>query len=135
MRLLQCSLSNQKHTQDCVRLQHVFKRVRVSPYIAQYPFLSTAQSAFNFISLAGLFRHHLNFSGNHPVTLKLMREVCSYKYPALSIARYSCIQLSELVQCTVKKRAQGLTPQHRIQTRVLLVERPKLYSGNYHLTT
>ena len=39
--------------------------------------------------------------------LKLMREGCSYTYPPLSIARYSFIQLSELEQCTVKKRAQG----------------------------
>ena len=40
----------------------------------------------------------------------------------LSIARYSFIQLSELEQCRMKHFAQGLTPQHRIQIRVLLVE-------------
>ena len=39
--------------------------------------------------------------------LSLMREGCSYTYPTLSIARYSFIQLSELEQCKVKKRAQG----------------------------
>ena len=39
--------------------------------------------------------------------LQLMREGCSHTYPLLSIARYSCIQLSELEQCRVKKLAQG----------------------------
>ena len=38
--------------------------------------------------------------------LQLMREGWSYTYPPLSIARYSCIQLSELEQCRVKKLAQ-----------------------------
>ena len=41
--------------------------------------------------------------------LQLMREDCSYTYPALSIARYLFIQLSEQVQCRVKQHAQGLT--------------------------
>ena len=60
--------------------------------------------------------------------LQLMREGCSYTYPPLSIARYSFIQLSELEQCRVKKTCpRFLTLQHRIRTRVLLVERPKLY--------
>ena len=35
-----------------------------------------------------------------------MREGCSNTYSPLSIARYSFIQLSELEQCRVKKRAQ-----------------------------
>ena len=34
-------------------------------------------------------------------------------------------------QCRVKKLAQDLTLQHRIQTRVLLVEKPKLYPWYY----
>ena len=37
-----------------------------------------------------------------------------YKYPPMSIARYSFIQLSELEQCRVKELAQGFTRQHRI---------------------
>ena len=45
----------------------------------------------------------------------------------LSIARYSFIQLNELEQCRVKNLLTVLTPQHRIWTRVLLVESPKLY--------
>ena len=36
-----------------------------------------------------------------------MREGCSYTYPPLSIARYSCMQLSELEQFGVKQLAQG----------------------------
>ena len=39
--------------------------------------------------------------------LQLMQEGCLYTYPPLSIARYSFIQLSELEQCRVKKRAHG----------------------------
>ena len=39
--------------------------------------------------------------------LQLMRDGCLYTYPPLPIARYSFIQLSELEQCSVKKRAQG----------------------------
>ena len=39
--------------------------------------------------------------------LQLMREGFSYKYPPLSIVRYSFIQLSELEQCRGKKLAQG----------------------------
>ena len=59
--------------------------------------------------------------------LQLMCEGCSYTYPPLSIARYSFIQLSELEQFRVKNMPNVLTPQHRIRTRVLLVESPKLY--------
>ena len=36
-----------------------------------------------------------------------MHEGCLYKYPPLSIARYSFIQLSELEQYRVKKLAKG----------------------------
>ena len=39
--------------------------------------------------------------------LQLKREGFSYTYPPLSIAIYSFMQLSELEQCRVKKRAQG----------------------------
>ena len=46
--------------------------------------------------------------------LQLMHEGCSYTYPPLSIARYSNLP-------------KVLTPQHRIQTWVLLVKSPKLY--------
>ena len=38
-----------------------------------------------------------------------MREDCAYKYPLLSIARYSFRQLSVRQQCTVTKLAQFLT--------------------------
>ena len=51
-----------------------------------------------------------------------MREGCSY-----TIARYSFIQLSEVEQCRVNNLPKVLTPQHRIRTRILLVESTKLY--------
>ena len=57
----------------------------------------------------------------------MCEEGCSYTYPPLSIARYSFIQLSELEQCRVKNLLKVLTPEHRIQTRVLLFESPKLH--------
>ena len=44
------------------------------------------------------------------------------KYPPLSIAKYSFLQLSELEQCRVNKLAQGLTQQRRI-----CLENPKKY--------
>ena len=53
--------------------------------------------------------HHLNCSGNQSAILQLMCKGCSYKYPPLSIARYSFMQLSELEQCRVNKLAQGFT--------------------------
>ena len=56
-----------------------------------------------------------------------MREGWSYTHPPLSTARYSFIQLSELEQCRMKNLPKVLTPQHRIQTRVLLVESPKFH--------
>ena len=59
--------------------------------------------------------------------LQLMHEGCSYKYPPLSAARYSFIELSELELFRMNKLAQDFTWQHRISTWVLLVERLKLY--------
>ena len=38
------------------------------------------------------------------------------------IARCSFIQLRELEQCRVKKPAHGLSPQHRIRTRIISIE-------------
>ena len=84
------------------------KIVKVSSYIAQYPFIRTAQSALHFTSLADLFNKtpsQLLWEASSHV-LKLMSEVCSYTYPPLSIARHSFIQLSELEQCRVETFAQ-----------------------------
>ena len=49
-----------------------------------------------------------------------------HKYPLLSTARSSFIQLIKLEQCRVKKLAHDLIQEHRIGTRVLLVESVKL---------
>ena len=49
--------------------------------------------------------------------LQLMREGCSYKYPLLSIARYSFIQLFELEQCRVKKLAHGFNTAEQDSNR------------------
>ena len=40
-----------------------------------------------------------------------MQRIFVYKYPLLSIAMYSFIQLSELVQCRVNEYSQGSTQQ------------------------
>ena len=42
------------------------------------------------------FQRHLDFSGKHSATLQLLREDYSFRYPSLSVARYSFVQLSEL---------------------------------------
>ena len=42
------------------------------------------------------FRHQLDFSGKHSAMLQLLRKDFSLTFPALTIARYSFKQLSEL---------------------------------------
>ena len=93
-----------------IKLPNLCKgNVKAMFYIAQYPVLSTVQSALHFTSLTDLFTQTLSRliweASSH--MLQIMREGCSYTYPPLSIARYSFIQLSELEQCRVKKLAQG----------------------------
>ena len=82
---------------------------KVSSYIAQYPVLTTIQSAVHFTSLTDLFTQTPSWllweAFSH--MLQLMHEGGSYTYPPLSIARYSFIQLSEWEQCRMKKLAKG----------------------------
>ena len=96
---------------------------KASSYIAQYPVLRTAQSALHFTFPTDLFTQTpsplLWEASSH--MLQLMREGCSYTYPPLSIARYSFIQLSELKQCRVKKRAHGFHTAARIRELVLFI--------------
>ena len=84
-------------------------KIKVLSYIAQYPVLTTDQSALHVTSLTDLFTQTpsqlLWEASSH--MLHLMREGCLYTYPPLSIASYSYIQLSELEQCRVNKLAQG----------------------------
>ena len=105
-----------------------WKDVKVSSYIAQYPVLRTVQSALHFASLTDLFNQTLSQllleASSH--MLPLMHEGSLYTYPPLPIARYSLTQLSELEHCRMKKLPQSFNTAHRIQTRVLLVESPKL---------
>ena len=77
---------------------------KVSSYIAQNPILRTAQSTF-----LGSIQPSATINAR------------------MSIARYSYIQLSELEQCRMIKHPQDFTLQHKIRTRVLLIESPKLY--------
>ena len=85
------------------------KKVKVISYVVQYSVLRTVQSALHFNSLTDLFTQTpsqlLWEACSH--MLQLMREGCAYTYRPLFIARYSFIQLSELEQCRVIKRAQG----------------------------
>ena len=117
-------------TPDIGESKICYKKAKASSYIAQYPVLRIVQSALHFTSLTDLFTQTpsqlLWEASSH--MLQLMREGCSYTYPPLSLARYSFIQLSELEQCRVEKNLpKVLTQQHRIRTRVLGVESPKLY--------
>ena len=110
--------------------QNFYPNKKASSYIARYPVLRTVQSALHVTSLTDLStqtpsRRTCEASSH---MLQLMREGCSYTYPPLSIARYSFIQLSELLeQCRVKKLAQGFNTAAKIRTRVLVFESPKLY--------
>ena len=71
---------------------------------------------FHFTSLAVLFNQTLSQLLWEASSHKLRLIHCSYTYPLLFIASYSCIQLSELEKCRVKKLAM-----------VLSVKNPKLY--------
>jgi len=84
-------------------------KVKASSYIAQYPVLSTVQSALHFTSLTDLFTQtpsRLIWEASSHM-LQLMHKGCLYTCPPLSTARYSFIQLSKLEQCRMKKLAQG----------------------------
>ena len=106
LRTLRCDVQLLKSGQKRNVLIVVLK---ANSYTAQYPVLGTVQSALHSTPLADLFTQTpsqlLWEASSH--MLQLIREGCSYTYPPLSIARYSFIQLSELEQCRVKKRAQG----------------------------
>ena len=82
------------------------KKVKASSHIAYYLVLRTAQIALHFTSLFSETPSLLLLVASRHM-LQLMRESCSYTYPPLSIARYSFIQLNELEQCSVTKRAEG----------------------------
>ena len=68
-------------------------------YIAPYPVPGTVQRASHFAPWQTCsFQRYLNFSGKHSATLQLFREDYSFRYPPMSAARYSFIQLSEIWQ-------------------------------------
>ena len=98
---------------------------KAGSYIAQSP-VQTVQSALHFTSLTDLFSqtpYRLLWEASSHM-LQLISEGCSYIYPPLSIARYSFLQLSDQEQCRVKNLPKILAPQHKIRTRVLVVECP-----------
>ena len=100
------------------------------------------QSAVLFTALYSLFSaelfngkpSQLHWKGSSHAT-NSARILCVHIYQHMSIARYSFIQLSELWKCRVKKLAHGLTRQHRIQNRVLVVESPELRPRRYWATS
>ena len=86
----------------------VLKKVKVRSYIAQYPVLETAQSTLHFTHRQTCsFQGHFNFSWKHSAILQLLRKDYSFRYPCMSVARYSFIQLSELWQCGMKEIAKA----------------------------
>ena len=122
----QCTASGlSQYCSHLVIKVHQESRGKVSWDIAQYPVLRIAQSALHFTSLADLFNRTLSQILCETSTA-INCNGCWYTYPPLSIARYSFIQLSELKQCRVKKRAHGFIWQHRIRIRFLLVKSLKL---------
>ena len=83
-------------------------KVKMSFYIAQYPIFSIVQSALHFTPwYTCLIKHNLSFFGKHTAMLQLLYRLFVHKYLPLSIAKYSFIQLSELEQRQVKKRAHS----------------------------
>ena len=75
--------------------------IKVSSYIAQYPILRIAQSALYYTISTSL-------GSIQPYTTMNARRYLVHIHPPLPIARYSCIQLSELEQSSVNKVTQGL---------------------------
>ena len=53
------------------------------------------------------FQCYLDFSGKHSAMLQLLREDYSFRYPPLSVARYSFKQLSELNRRGVNEIAKA----------------------------
>ena len=119
------------HTVCCDKLfsSKGFYEAMVSSYIAQYPILRTAQSAFTLLpgrpvqsstisaSLGGIQPYatinarrllvHIStiaYSQVHMYSIYAInaRSLFLHKYTPLSIAMYSFVQLSELEQCRVK---------------------------------
>ena len=87
-----------------------YNKLLLKPLLSEKPsvFNSPSEKPFYtnyFTSLADLFTHTPSqlFWKASSHTLQLMFEGCPYAYPPMSIASYSCIQLSELEQCRVKK--------------------------------
>ena len=96
-------------------IQITLFRYFIINYKATYIALScpyVCAKRFTLCSLAHLFNRTLS---------RLLRETLSqaainarrHKYPPLSVARYSCIQLSKLEQCGVNKIEEGPTRQHQ----------------------
>ena len=126
------ALTSRKHwVPQCIRTYHYlyFSFCLFSKGEFLYSTISNPQDCskhFTLYSLATLFNRtssQLLWEASSYAAINAQR-LSVHKYPPMFLARYSFVQLSELEQC--KKLAQGLTQQHRIRTRVLLVESPKL---------
>ena len=79
--------------------------VKVRCYVLLHPVFRTAQSALHVAPWWTCSLSHLLWEIFTMMTIL-------YKYPPMSIARYSCIQLDKLEQCEMKETAEGLTQQH-----------------------
>ena len=98
------------------------KKAKVSSYTAQHPVL-IAQSALNFNSPADLF----NQAPSRLLWKVISHAAINARRPIVPICTPVYSELSELEQYRVSNFAQGLTQQHRIRTRVLIVKSRKLY--------
>ena len=84
-------------------------KVKVWFYIALYPVRWTAQSALHFPPLADLFiPTPFSASLGSILAMQQLRNDYSLTFPPLSIARYSCIQLSRLRRREVKEKMPKL---------------------------
>ena len=104
-------------------------------YISECPVLGTAQSALHFTSWQTCsFQRHLDFSGKHSATLQLLHEDYSFRYPPLSVAMYSFIQLSELWQREMHELAKASKRCQEYLNRVL-DRRSNRYSTASHVSS
>ena len=79
------------------------KKVKARSYLTRYPVLGC--SKLNPWQICS-FQHHIDFSWKYSAKLQLLREDYPFAYPPMSVAKYSCIQLSELWQCGVNEFAK-----------------------------
>ena len=101
---------------QCIRGEY-FVLEKVTSYIAQHPILGISQTALH---LTFSIEHYLGFSFSHVANDAQILLI--HKYPPMSIARYSYIQLNKLEQQYVCSQ---------LMVTVLVMERAQIFATMY----